>query len=525
MLQPILIDGAWRQAEATGTFTAFNPATGAPLPEQYPISGLADIEQALLAAQQAVKKMRFVPVEAIAHFLETFAGAIEARSEALVEMAAQETGLPGVPRLRNVELPRTTDQLRQAAAAVRERSWCQATLDTTHNIRAKYSPLNGPVVVLGPSNFPFAFNSIAGGDFAAALAVGNPVIAKAHPGHPATTRLLAEAAFEALQRSSLPAGMVQMLYHMSQQDGLTLVSHPLVGATAFVGSRAAGLRLKQAAEEAGKPIYVEMSSINPVVILPNALEERLPQIVNEFCTSALSATGQFCTNPGLVIMVAGPLSEQFLERAASAFQATPPGFLFHEDSPRRLATAVTSLQQCNARVITGGQQLEGPGYRFENTLLSVSGDHFLQQSSKLQEEAFGNVSLIVLASNQAQLLEIIERLEGNLTGTIYDHSAGLDDPLYEELEPLLQAKVGRLLNNKMPTGVAVSPAMMHGGPFPASGHLGFTGVGIPASLLRFAARRCYENIPTRHLPAELREKNPTGQTWRLIDGEWTQRDL
>jgi len=442
-----------------------------------------------------------------------------------VEMAVQETGLPRAPRLRDVELPRTTDQLRQAAAVVRERSWCQATIDTTHNIRAKYSPLNGPVVVLGPGNFPFAFNSIAGGDFAAALAVGNPVIAKAHPGHPGTSRLLAEAAFEALQRSSLPSGMVQMLYHMSQEDGLTLVSHPLVGATAFVGSRAAGLRLKQAAEGAGKPIYVEMSSINPVVVLPHALEERLPQIVNEFCTSALSGTGQFCTNLGVVIMLAGPLSERFVEQAANAFQATPPGLLLQKDAPIRLARTVTSMQQCHARVITGGHLLKGPGYRFENTLLSVSGDHFLQQSSDLQEEAFGNVSLVILATNRAQLLEIVENLEGNLTGTIYSHSAGLDDPLYEEVEPLLQAKVGRLLNDKMPTGVTVSPAMMHGGPFPASGHPGFTAVGLPASLLRFAARRCYENIPNRHLPEELQEKNPTGRTWRLVDGEWTQHDL
>ena len=331
MLQPVLIDGTWRQAEASGSFTAFNPATGEALPEQYPISSLADVELALRSALQAVKQVRQVPVDAIAHFLEAFAGAIEARREELVEMAVQETGLPRAPRLRDVELPRTTDQLRQAAAVVRERSWCQATIDTTHNIRAKYSP----VVVLGPGNFPFAFNSIAGGDFAAALAVGNPVIAKAHPGHPGTSRLLAEAAFEALQRSSLPSGMVQMLYHMSQEDGLTLVSHPLVGATAFVGSRAAGLRLKQAAEGAGKPIYVEMSSINPVVVLPHALEERLPQIVNEFCTSALSGTGQFCTNPGVVIMLAGPLSERFVEQAANAFQATPPGLLLQKDAPNK----------------------------------------------------------------------------------------------------------------------------------------------------------------------------------------------
>ncbi len=174
------------------------------------------------------------------------------------------------------------------------------------------------------------------------------------------------------------------------------------------------------------------------------------------------------------------------------FKPRLPAFCCRKTHLIRLARTVTSMQQCHARVITGGHLLKGPGYRFENTLLSVSGDHFLQQRSDLQEEAFGNVSLIVLASHRAQLLEIVEHLEGNLTGNIYTDSVGLDDPLYEEVEPLLQAKVGRLLTNKMPTGVIVSPAMMHGGPFPASGHPGFTAVGLPASLLRFAARRCYE---------------------------------
>ncbi|MCB0088849.1 MAG: aldehyde dehydrogenase family protein, partial [Caldilineaceae bacterium] len=223
-LQPILIDGAWEQARAVdGSFYAMNPATKAAMPFEYPVLGLADVERMIGAAQQAVTELRAISPEQIAQFLETFADNIEARKDALVEMAQQETALGKEPRLGSVELPRTSNQLRQAAKAARDRSWCMATIDTASNIRAKFGPLGGPVVVFGPNNFPYAFNSAAGGDFAAAIAAGNPVIAKANTSHPQTTKLLAEAAFDAVQATGLPKAMVQLLYRTKPDVGLKLV--------------------------------------------------------------------------------------------------------------------------------------------------------------------------------------------------------------------------------------------------------------------------------------------------------------
>jgi alpha-ketoglutaric semialdehyde dehydrogenase len=525
-IQPLLIAGEWRQAkDPVDSFTACNPAAKSPLADRYPVSGIEDVEAALTAARAAVEALRKISPEAIASFLEVFAENVEARTEALVEMANRETALPAEPRLRSVELPRTTDQLRQAAAAVRDRSWCHATIDTKTNIRSLYGPLGGPVLVFGPNNFPFAFNSAAGGDFAAAVAAGNPVIAKANTGHPGTTKLLAEAAFEAVWTCGLPEAMVQLIYRTPPEAGFVLVSHPLTGATGFTGSKSAGLGLKAAADREGKPVYLEMSSVNPVFVLPGALDERLTEVAGELYASCSLGAGQFCTNPGLVIVKKDERSEEFLNEVRRHFSENPGGTLLGPNGPAGIADALKILQQHGAEIITGGKELDGPGYSFANTLLRVSGDAFLADPGALQTEAYGTVSLVVFARDAWQMEEIAAALEGNLTGCIYSHTQGNDDPLYDLIEPVLREKVGRLINDKMPTGVAVSPAMNHGGPYPATGHPGFTAVGIPASLLRFAALHSYDNVRHHRLPPPVRDKNPTGRMWRFIDLEWTRRDI
>ena len=525
-IQPVLIAGKWQTSKnPVGSFSAVNPATKSPLPAEYPISGLDDIKQALPAGQEAVTTLRSLSPEPIAHFLELFANNIETRADELVELGHLETALPSEPRLRHVELPRATNQLRQAARAARARSWCQATLDTGSNIRSKFGPLGGPVVVFGPNNFPFAFNSAAGGDFAAAIAAGNPVIAKANTGHPGTTKIFAEAAFDAVKASGLPLGMVQLIYRLPPDIGLKLVSHPLVGATGFTGSKSAGLRLKEAADSAGKPIYLEMSSVNPIFILPGALQERSTAIADELYNSCSLGAGQFCTNPGLTIIQQDESSAAFIEAVKTRFEQNKPQTLLGATGPKGIAEAIQVMQQHGAEIMTGGQEASGPGYAFANTLLRVSGDTFLQYPDIMQTEAFGTVNLIVVAQNTAQMAAIAGCLEGNLTGCIYSHTGGADEAIYRQVEPILRQKVGRLLNDKMPTGVAVVPSMNHGGPYPATGHPGFTAVGIPASMLRFAALHCYDNVRPHRLPPELQDKNPTGAMWRLIDGDWTQRDI
>lgn len=301
---PVLIAGQWRAAQSAGSFHAENPATGQPLPEEYPVSGWPDCDAALGAAAQAAVELRSTPPEKIAVFLQRFAERIEARAAEIVERAHLETALAKSPRLGEVELPRTTGQLRQAAAAALEGSWAMPTIDTKLNIRSVLAPL-GPVWVFGPNNFPLAFNSVAGGDFAAAIAAGNPVIAKANGSHPGTSRLLAEEAFAAATGAGLPSAAVQLIYRTSHADGERLAGDPRTAALAYTGSRAAGLKLKAAADRAGKLNYMELSSVNPVLMLPGSLAERSAKLVEELSGSCLAAAGQFCTKPNLVLLFAG----------------------------------------------------------------------------------------------------------------------------------------------------------------------------------------------------------------------------
>lgn len=523
-VEPVLIGGAWRAANSSATFHAENPATGEALPEEFPVSSWADGDAALDAAAQAAKALRTAPPEQLARFLTRYADRIEARAGELVETAHRETALPKSPRLAEVELPRTTDQLRQAAAAARDGSWAMPTIDTPRNIRSLYAPL-GPVWVFGPNNFPFAFNSVAGGDFAAALASGNPVVAKANPSHPRTTERLAEEAFLALAEAGLPPATVQLLYHLPYADGERLAADPRTGALAYTGSRHAGLKLKAAADKAGTPAYFELSSVNPVLILPGALAERGDALAGELAGSCLLAAGQFCTSPGIVLLFAGEPAERFLAAVKARLEAASPGPLLSAGVLRSLGESVEGWRAAGAQLLCGGSPLPPPGYRYQNTLLRASGQVFLASAEELQREAFGNASLLVVLRDPSQAAQALAQLEGNLTGSIYSDTRGGDDALYNQLAPILRARVGRLLNDKMPTGVAVSPAMHHGGPFPATGHPGFTSVGIPASLRRFAALECYDHVPARRLPAALQDANPNGRMWRLVDGVWTQASV
>ena len=524
MPHPILIDGNWRQASASGTFSAVDPNTSQTLADTYPISQWSDCEAALDSAARASVQLRATGVEPIAAFLDDYADRIEFNAETLAMTAATETGLPFAPRLKDVELPRTTNQLRLAATAARDSSWSMPTIDAKNNIRSYLAPI-GPVVTIGPNNFPFAFNGASGGDFAAAIASGNPVIIKAHPSHPTTTRMLAELANEAARKTELPVGAIQLLYRLNHADGSRLVADRRIGATGFTGGRHSGMVLKAAADTVGKPIYLEMSSVNPVVLLPGAVQDRSAALCDEFSASCMMGAGQFCTNPGLVLMLASKETNEFVAGVAGKFAASPAGTLLSEGVRKSLASAIGILREAGAALLAGGQAESGSRIAFQNTLLSVSASEFLERPDVFQTEMFGAASLFVIAESPRQLIEVIGQLEGNLTGAIYSSNSQSDDAIYDQVADAIRPKVGRLLNNKMPTGVAVSPGMNHGGPFPSTGHPGFTAVGIPASLRRFGMLQCFDGVADDRLPPALRNKNPNGKMWRWIDGEWTQKDV
>ena len=337
--------------------------------------------------------------------------------------------------------------------------------------------------------------------------------------------MLAEEAFAAVQETGLPPATVQLVHRIEPSTGLRLVSDPRTGAIGFTGSRSAGVKLKNAADAVGKPFYAELSSINPVVFLPGALAERGTKLAEEFAGSAILGGGQFCTNPGFIVLFASEAAEQFIAIVKQKFEASAPPVLLGKPVVRSLTEGVQALRAAGAELIIGGTPVAGPGCRHANTLLRVTGAQFLSSPEKLQTEAFGTASLLVIVRDLAEAAAVLSHLEGNLTGSLYTDTAGSDDAAYAQLEPLLRVRVGRLLNDKMPTGVAVSPAMNHGGPFPATGHPGFTAVGIPASVRRFGALHCYDNVRAARLPASLGNKNPNGKRWRLIGGQCSQGDV
>ncbi len=521
--EKILIDGQWQNSDHEAEFHAEDPSSGEARTTSFPVSTWSDCDRALTAASRAAVELRQMKAADIAAFLDRYATAIDSHADELSKLANAETALAVKPRLREVELPRTTMQLREAAKAAREESWRRATIDTAKNIRSIFSPI-GPVVVFGPNNFPFAFNGISGGDFAAAIAAGNPVIAKAHPLHPETSQRLAEIAQQAADESKMPAGTVQLLYHFNNQTARRLVSDLRVGAIGFTGSREAGLALQKAAVETCRPIYLELSSINPVILLPGILSQEFDRVAQEIVDSALAASGQFCTNPNVILTVEGADSQHLMETLASAYRDRLPQPLLSVGGLHHMEQGLAALEMAGARVLAGGKAVPGPGYRFENTLLHATGQAWIANPAALQQEVFGNLTTVITVRDKVELIQAVSALEGNLTGTIYA-STDEDNSLYSQIEPVLRRRVGRLINNKMPTGVAVSPAMQHGGPFPSTSHPGFTSVGIPASMTRFAALECYDGVPEFRLPEILRDHYQNQSTWRLIDGRCTQAGI
>jgi NADP-dependent aldehyde dehydrogenase len=520
--EPILIAGAWRPAVAGDFFQAVDPSSGEPGEARWPVSRWSDVDAALEAAAAAAAALATVPGERLAAFLERYADRLSTRAGELVAISHAETGLAARPRLADVELPRTLDQLRQAAAAAREGTWRMAVIDTPRNIRSAAFGL-GPVVVLPPANFPLAYGAVTGGDFAAAIAAGNPVIGKAHPGHPGVSRLAAEEALGAVGDVGLPPATVQLLHGVHPADGERLVADPRVGATGFTGGQETGRRLYGAAAAAGRVIWVEMGSINPVVLLPGAVAERGAAIAGELVDSVTGSAGQLCTKPGLVFFVDDDAGRSFVRSAAERFRAVEPQVLLGPAGRERLAAAVDRLRQAG-RVVVGSDAAApataGGRCDFTATLLEVAATDLIATPDTVLVEAFGNVTVLVRCATLDELAQAVLPVRGALVAGLYLAGDGRDDAAAAAMTRRLAACVGRVVENRMTTGMVVSPAMQHGGPWPSASPPFFSAVGMPWSILRFARRICYDGCAADRLPECLRDAAPPGRPWRFVDGGW-----
>ena len=506
----------------SGSFNAVDPARREAIEPAFHMVDAAQIDQACRLAEAAFDTFRSTGNAQRADFLGAVTEQILALGDELIVRAMTESGLPRA-RLEG-ERGRTIGQLKLFADLLREGSWADLRIDSAlperqpmprPDLRSRMIGL-GPVAVFAASNFPLAF-SVAGGDTAAAFAAGCPVVLKAHSAHPGTSELVARAVVKAVAQCGLPAGVFALLTGTGNGIGQTLVAHPSIKAVGFTGSRSGGQALMAVAAARAQPIpvYAEMSSINPFLLFPHALANRGEQIATAFAASMTMGVGQFCTNPGLVLGLRGPDFERFAARAGEALSAIEAATML---TPGIAAAYQGGVQKLGAHeavhALKMASHAEGQGGA---ALFITSGQAFLAEHA-LHDEIFGPASLLVACDDMAQMRQIAESLEGQLTATIQ-----MDDEDTEQVRPLLpvlERKVGRILVNGMPTGVEVCTAMVHGGPFPATSDGRSSSVGT-AAIERFLRPVCYQNLPQALLPEALRDENGL-ETWRRRDGALTQ---
>jgi len=516
----------FREGSGSGApLYASDPTTGQHLQPGFIAATKDEVDLAVRLAAEAFAIYSRTPGCARAAFLRTIATKIESIASEIIERAGRETALP--PGRLQAETARTCAQLRLFAEVAEEGSWVAARIDRADpdrkpaakpDIRSLLRPL-GPVVVFGASNFPLAF-SVAGGDTASALASGNTVIVKAHAAHPGTSELVGQMVREAVRECGLPEGVFSLLFGSGAEIGTSLMKHPLVKAGCFTGSRAAGRILMDVAASRPEPIpfYAEMSSTNPVFILPGALRERGESIAAGLHTSFTLGAGQFCTKPGMVFLPDNNDAAAFTDRLRQLVMGSTPFHLLTKaiHSSYDSALAGRKDKQAVKVVAESPKAAQGAGFCVGAALFSTDAHTFL--GSDLDAEIFGPTTLLVGHSSRDQVLEIARGLEGHLTATIHGTEEDLRD--FADLIAILEGKVGRLVFNGFPTGVEVSHAMVHGGPYPSTSDGRSTSVGTRA-IFRFTRPVCYQGFPTEALPEELKDSNPL-VIWRMLDGQMSR---
>ncbi|AXU21201.1 aldehyde dehydrogenase (NADP(+)) (plasmid) [Novosphingobium sp. THN1] len=504
-------------------FRSVVAATGEPIGPAFAVHGPAEVDAACAAAAAAFDTYRATSREERAAFLEAIASDILAIGDDLIEAAMSESGLPRA-RLEG-ERGRTVGQLRLFADVVRKGAWQQLRIDPAMpdrqplprpDIRLRMIPV-GPVAVFGASNFPLAF-STAGGDTASALAAGCPVVVKGHPAHPRTGELVAGAIARAVAACGLPAGVFGHLVGPSNELGAALVQDPRIAAVGFTGSRSGGLALVRLAQgrDVPIPVYAEMSSINPVLLLPEALKARGSELGTAFVGSLTMGAGQFCTNPGLVLAIAGGGLEDFIAAATEAVSGAGAQTMLTVGICKAYRSGVAALEAAPG-VEKLAEGVAGDAMQGHAALFRTTAQAFLADKA-LGHEVFGASSVVVVCKDEAELATVLAGLEGQLTATL--HMDAADEALAARLLPVLELKAGRILANGWPTGVEVCHAMVHGGPFPATSDPRTTSVGSLA-IDRFLRPVSYQNLAVGLLPPELRDDARGDGAPRLIDGTLT----
>ncbi|MHB9799227.1 aldehyde dehydrogenase (NADP(+)) [Pseudomonas sp. MT3] len=510
-----------RIGAGTVRLQSLDASTGEALPREFLQATEAEVDAAARAAEAAFPAYNALSPERRAQFLDAIATELETLGDDFIATVCRETALPAA-RIQG-ERGRTANQMRLFAKVLRRGDFLGARIDRALPERQplprpdlrQYRTGVGPVAVFGASNFPLAF-STAGGDTAAALAAGCPVVVKAHSGHMATAELVGEAITRAAEATGMPAGVFNMIYGAGV--GEPLVRHPAIQAVGFTGSLKGGRALCDlaAARPQPIPVFAEMSSINPVLVLPAALEARGEKIARELVDSVVMGCGQFCTNPGLVIGIASPAFSLFVANLIAEIGQRPAQTMLNTGTLKSYEKGIARLLAHPAVRHLAGQPQEGN--QALPQLFQAKAELLLAGEELLQEEVFGPTSILVEVADEAELHRALDGLHGQLTATLIAETEDLTH--FAALVPALERKAGRLLINGYPTGVEVCDAMVHGGPYPATSDARGTSVGSLA-IDRFLRPVCYQNYPDALLPDALKDANPLGIA-RLVDGETTR---
>ncbi len=514
-------------AKGTKTYKTFNPQLNTENDAVFFEAISEEINQAVILASEAFKEYKNISGVKKALFLRTIADEIENLGDELIDMYISESGLP-VGRAGG-ERGRTVGQLRTFATYIEEGSWVEASIDMAEperqpipkvDLRKMLVPL-GPIVVFGASNFPLAF-STAGGDTAAALAAGCPVIVKSHPMHSGTGELVASAVIKAAEKTGMPNGVFSNLNSSGIEVGQKLVKYPKVKGVGFTGSIRGGRALFDLASQRPEPIpvFAEMGSINPVVILPEALKIKATDWAKTYAGSITLGAGQFCTNPGLLIGIKSDGLTEFTGVLAKEIVKIEPSCMLHPNIIKAYEkNKETAISQKGLTVLADFNKTAKNNYG-RQVVSKVDGKTFLENPT-LHQEVFGPFSLVVECDNEEQLEQILEQLEGQLTGTIIGENKDISDN--KKIIIAMQNRVGRIIFNGVPTGVEVCPSMLHGGPYPASTDARFTAVGVD-SIKRWVRPFSYQSCPNNLLPDELKNENPLG-ILRNINGDKTTLEV
>ncbi|UFH49872.1 aldehyde dehydrogenase (NADP(+)) [Pseudomonas sp. KNUC1026] len=509
-----------RTGSGEPTLKSIDASTGDALPYSFYQATAAEVDQAARAAEAAYPEFRQLSPAKRAEFLDAVADELDALGDDFVAIVCRETALPAA-RIQG-ERGRTSGQMRLFAKVLRRGDYLGARIDLALPERKPLPRVDlrqyrigvGPVGVFGASNFPLAF-STAGGDTASAFAAGCPVVVKAHSGHMATADLVGGAIERAAAKTGMPKGVFNMIF--GNGVGQDLVKHPAIKAIGFTGSLGGGTALCKLAAERPEPIpvFAEMSSINPVILLPQALKARGETVAKELAGSVCMGAGQFCTNPGMVIGVRSPELTAFVEQLGAAIAAQGPQTMLNAGGLRSYGKGVHHLHDHPGITHLAGNAQEGN--QAQAQLFKADVSVLLEGDPLLQEEVFGPTTVLIEVEDDAQLKQALQALRGQLTATLIGEPGDLE--AYRWLVPVLEDKVGRILVNGYPTGVEVCEAMVHGGPFPATSDARGTSVGTLA-IDRYLRPVCYQNYPDALLPEALQNANPLGLR-RLVNGEWS----